>query len=102
MHKLDQGALKFRYDKTFVTLPDFVCKTENLKEDLIHGFQKSNFPLTNTQIRLLNDMKPVNTSRRNIDYRCYYNNKSRKLVEHKEREIIQSYGYKFMDKCMLI
>jgi hypothetical protein len=95
MRELDQGVLKFRYDKTFATLPSFVCKTENLKKDLIRCFQKSNMPLTVEQISIYDDMKRANTSVRQSDYRRYYSDESRRAIEHKEREIIESYGYSF-------
>ena len=65
---------------------DFVGRFENLEEDFAAVAQK---------IGMKVNLPHVNQSKRNKDYRVYYNDETRELIEQHYREEIDFFGYKF-------
>lgn len=75
-------------DKEGNLIPDFIGKVENLKEDLEGACRKigikNNPPLPH-----------INKSKRDKDYRKYYDKKTKRLVEKKYAKDIKFFDYKF-------
>ena len=94
MHQRDIGMLSFRYFNTYKVFPDFICRVEDLKAEIVRCFASFDHPLSLKNKNLLNKMEKVNVGKRG-NYRDYYTNETRDLVAHKDRMIINTYQYTF-------
>jgi Sulfotransferase family len=88
------GVFTFRHNKTFKTYPDYVCKFENLTNDLIKCFEVNKLPLSPENILILKNMEKQNTSDHK-HYSEYYDDVTKKIIEERESFIIKKYGYEF-------
>lgn len=88
------GAYTFRHNHTFNIYPDFLCKLESLRDDIVKCFEQYNLPLNNEQLKTLYDMDKQNTSDR-THYRDYYDKETIKIVSERDKTIIEKYNYTF-------
>ena len=91
------GVYTFRHNKVFNIYPDFICRFENLEEDLIKCFDENNFPLNEEQKEILYNTKKINTSQHS-HYSEYHNDKTIEIIMERDKLIIDKYGYKFETK----
>lgn len=96
LHDADVGVYTFRYRQRFLQkgrlLLDEVARTETLRDDVARIL-----PLTDGQRELLFSMDSVFVSpkRDGKSYRDYYSDESVELVRHKDRLVVETYGYEF-------
>lgn len=102
---LDIGHYSYRYGQLFLAdqwellksgknyFLDDICRCENLEKDLVKILQKVGIDVEESVLR---QYKRVNSTVYNRNsYSYYYNQKCKCLVGHKDRYIIQKYGYEF-------
>jgi len=95
MHQQGVGLLTYYYKRLFKHVkPEFFCRTENLRENLVQCFETIGLPLDEQQKELLFSMEAVNASEHQ-HYRDYYDDKLVELVREKDRFIIDKFGYEF-------
>jgi len=83
------------YDLNFHWIVNEVIRIENLYTELPLMFKKFIFPLTEQQIANLKSFPRLKTSKRERDYRRYYNEKTKNLIKEKDKYIIQTFHYEF-------
>ncbi|WP_258105484.1 sulfotransferase family 2 domain-containing protein [Marinoscillum sp. MHG1-6] len=74
---------------------DVIIRNENLHSDLLENVDKLKCSQEELTKVLGSFAKRTNTSERDKDYRKYYDEESVKLVQQKEKFIIEKYGYSF-------
>jgi len=73
---------------------NFLCKTENLKKDIIKALKKADVRIdTPIKNKLLNKQKENITKHK--PYREYYNEETKEIVRNLDRHIIRKHGYEF-------
>ncbi len=112
MQKFDIGVMTYKFIEMFCdynyivsasqfngfTAGNFMVHTtipmEDMRDELVQLFKKQIFPLTDEQKYLLYSSPKKNVSNHN-DYRLYYCKWARDWVKHKERYLLDLFGYRF-------
>lgn len=71
-----------------------LCRTENLRSDLVNFLTDTPTGITEPQAKILTTMAKVNTSKRGR-YQDYYNAQLRQSVGKMDRYIVDKFGYTF-------
>lgn len=93
MRSQDIGALTYRYQKVYEIHPDFICKVENLKSEIKQCFKEFNLPFSKKQMSWFEQSRENKSSHKH--YSTYYDSESIELIRHKDRYIIEKYGYEW-------
>ena len=83
---------EFLYDENKVLLVDFIGRLENVDEDFKVIAKRLNIPLTNIHEVYV---PKINPSNREPDYKSYYNDNSRKIIEEGFAEDLLNFNYSF-------
>jgi len=94
IQSLEQNPYILPYNHPLYTIKnkvavDFIGKFENLEEDLKYILSKLNLPMT----KLTKEKSTYRTIRN--DYRNYYNNETKRLIEQNFKKEIELFGYDF-------
>ena len=74
-----------------------IGRFENVREETLRLFELTNTPITNEIRRYLQDAPRANASQRPAYFVGGYNPELEKLVEEKDRAILDTYGYEFVE-----
>jgi len=84
------NAIKqYKEQKTLPNTSAYIGKTENLQIVVQDFFQK------NFQKTLTFPDKRVNTTNKNPDYKVYYDNELKEIIQQRDELIIKTYGYTY-------
>ena len=81
----------FLFDENGKHIPDIVLRYENLQQDYNSLCDKFNIPRNTLPRRKVE----ARQTWKQTDYKKYYTEKSRKLIEKYSKQVIEYYGYKF-------
>lgn len=113
IHQLGIGLYTYYYIKSYCRNPNVVfrnlitkpldgsmvfeieiCRTENLRSDLMNFLATTHIGITESQANILLTMPKVNISLRNR-YQDYYNEQLMQLIRKKDKYIVDQFGYEF-------
>ncbi|MEW6981786.1 hypothetical protein AAD001_03950 [Colwelliaceae bacterium 6471] len=72
-----------------------IGRFEYLRQDVLQLFKETGTPISKDISRYLEQGVPVNSSDREASYQSYYSKELQQLVEHKDKYIIERFGYSF-------
>ena len=110
MNNLDIGFFTYRYIYMFVrdyeqvfdgskgarVSVEHILKTEELPDNIIHLFTRNGISISSEDKKLWK-ARPKRNYTEHKPYQSYYDEELIELVRHKDRLIIEKYGYKFGD-----